>query len=80
MLSFLGETLVIGPTGFNSRVHFTQESMCLVVEASEAQTLLIVAVNLMLLILKVRGPNHKPSRRGYSELQEPHTDLLTVTK
>ena len=54
--------------------------MCLVVEALEAQTLLIVAVPLMLLVLKVPGQNQKPSRRGCSELQEQHTDLLTVIK
>lgn len=80
MQSLPGEALVIQTTGFNSRVHLTQESICLVAETSEAQTLLIVAVTLMLLVLKDPGQNQKPSKRGCSELQEQHTNVLTVTK
>lgn len=34
----------------------------------------------MLFVLKDPGQNQKPSRRGSSELQELHTNRLTVTK
>lgn len=55
--------------------------MCLVVEAWDAQTLLIAAVTLMLTVWEVPGQNQKPSRRGYFDLQDLHlTDMLTVTK
>lgn len=76
----LGENLVIQTTWFNSWVPFTQQSMCLVVEASEAQTLLVVAVTLMLLVFKVPGQNQMPFKSGCSKLQKQHTDLLTITK
>lgn len=55
--------------------------MCLVLEAWDAQTLLIAAVTLMLSVWEVPGQKQKPSRRGCFDLHDLHlTDLLTVTK
>lgn len=55
--------------------------MYLVVEAWDAQTLLIAAVTLMLTVWEVPGQNQKPSRRDSFDLQGLHlTDMLTVTK
>lgn len=76
-----GGNPVIRTAWLNSRVHFTQESMCLVVEPWHTQTLLIAAVTLMLTVREVPGQNQKPSIRGYFDLQDLHlTDVLTVTK